>query len=150
MRRIAQVAFLSLLAAAFVCFGRGWREGIPLTTTEAAPLACSLDGTFAYSMDGELLVVERGHVVFGGLMTFSGGRISGHDTVNYVSGSKRRTFTGSYSIEPDCSGVMKLSFTSGDTGGTAMLDFYVANGGRELRLVQTDKGRLAVGTATKQ
>ena len=149
MKRIVQMTLLSLLA--IVCFGRGWREGATVQTVAAAPLACSLDGTFAYSMDGELLSVERGHVAFGGLMTFSaGGSISGHDTVNYVSGHKRRNFHGSYSINPDCSGVMKLSFTSGDVGGTAVLDFYVANGGRELRLVQTDTGRLTVGTATKQ
>jgi len=69
-----------------------------------------------------------------------------------VNGSiSRPTFTGTYTINPDCTGTANLTF---DFGGTAPLDFVIVDDGKQVEIIVAGangvRGENEVGTATRQ
>ena len=57
------------------------------------------------------------------------------------------TFTGTYSVKPDCTG--KLTATAGDNG-IIHRDLVIVDSGKEVEFVSTDAGVVIAGYMKKQ
>ena len=82
-------------------------------------------------------------------MADGNGGISGTDTVNLDGTATRgRQFNGTYSINADCTGTVNLA----DAQGNAIvnMDLVVANGGKDVALVDYDTDTILHGTAKLQ
>ena len=112
--------------------------------------ACStsrLRGTYTFKMEG----FNPGTTAFAavGLQTFDGH--GGFSTVNTISvgGSigAGYSFTGTYTVNPDCSGTMTANFG----GGVTSTGYFVATQtGKQLYTIITDPGAVVTGVFTKQ
>ena len=84
------------------------------------------------------------------------GKITADGKGNLVDGSftqslngviSRGTFTGTYEVNPDCSGSATLNFAS---GATAHRDIVIVDDGREVRGISTDSGTVLTVNLKKQ
>ena len=117
---------------------------------QVASTVCSaskLRGTYTFKMDG----LNPGNTGFAavGLQTFDGR--GGFSTVNTISvgGSilNGYSFTGTYTVNPDCSGTMTANFG----GGMTSTGYFVATqNGRQLYTITADPGAVVTGVFTKQ
>jgi hypothetical protein len=77
------------------------------------------------------------------------GAITGTDTVNIDGTPTRgRQFTGTYTLNANCTGTINLTDTKGNSIGN--MDLVVANGGKTVALVDYDPNLILNGTATQQ
>ena len=134
--------------------------GLCLRTFRLAPVAraqnacsvSSLQGTFGLAVDGFFYDVNgfQGVYASAGVAVADGaGGITGTDTVN-IDGTpiRGRTFTGTYTVNSDCSGNMVLKDSTG--APVANMDMVVTNGGKNLVLVDYDPNLILHGTAILQ
>jgi hypothetical protein len=106
----------------------------------------SIDGSYAYLVSGTN--VGGGLVAAVGLVTTDGeGSLTANDTVSANGAIIRRTITGTYSVNGDCTGT--VTFTD-QFGLTTNLDFVLAEGRQELNFIQTDPGTVTTGIGRKQ
>lgn len=110
-----------------------------------------LSGAFGFSINGSNPAV--GPYSFVGRFEADGnGKVTSGKGIQSVNGDiARPSFTGTYSVNPDCMGQAVLSFSG---GGSATLQFVIeANGTQVAIIVAGSSGRGGeneVGTATKQ
>lgn len=111
----------------------------------------SLNGGYAYNLNGSATDPISGsltRVAEVGLLTADGaGNVSGTDSVMVAGSLIRRTFTGSYTINPDGTGALVLNPT---WGSTIHANFVAGQGGQILRLVLTDYGDTISGLMEAQ
>jgi hypothetical protein len=86
--------------------------------------------------------VEAVHFVFDGQ-----GKLSGSSTADYGGTVFPVTFTGTYSVKPNCTG--SLTADAGDNG-IIHRDLVIVEGGREVEFVSTDAGLVIAGYMKKQ
>ncbi len=160
---ISLAVFVSSLFAIGVAFkGRdGNRESI-LPSGQAkdddddrgrCPSHCStetLEGCYATNITGS--IVSNGPVgalADVGVLTFDGdGNVSQVSTVS-LNGQilPGRTGTGTYTVNPDCTGSLTLHFPPAFESTS---NFVIDNHGREIQLINTTAGRVLAGVARKQ
>lgn len=137
--KLSNTAKTSTLIALFV---------LALTAAPAAKAACSnatLKGTYSDQDTGTIVGV--GPFVGVNLDTFDG---KGHLTISGISslngGVSAGVETGSYHVNPDCTGTYTVS------GGGITIDAYfvIDQGGNELQIVITDPGTVINCVARKQ
>lgn len=107
----------------------------------------SLEGSYALLADGRIPGV--GAVVAIGVFGFDGeGGCTFTETLNIVGGGGvERTADGcTYTVNPDGTGTITEVFGSSESH----LGIVLADGGDEIRLIVTDPGIVASGTAKKQ
>jgi hypothetical protein len=76
------------------------------------------------------------------------GHVSGHDVASVNGTIVPRTWTATYTVDPDCSGTMNITTTSPPI--RSFVGFIVvARNGRVLRIVDTDPGAVISGIATR-
>jgi hypothetical protein len=123
--------------------------GVLLTTAGCdgghsdAQSGCSvatLRGAYLYAQDGFTIAGEtasqRTPFAQAGREIFNGdGTMSGVATANFNGGVVRVTYTGTYTVEADCTGA--VTFTDGD-GVVSHYDIAIEDGGAEFGFVQTD------------
>jgi hypothetical protein len=104
----------------------------------------TLKGNYAYASDGYTLkgtemvpFSQAGHDFFKG-----DGTVTGAVTVNIQGELLRLTYSGTYTLEPDCSGTMT---TTDNLGVPAHFDIFVTKNGSELSFIQTDAGNVTSG-----
>ena len=85
---------------------------------------------------------EAVHFIFDG-----GGDISGSSTADFGGTSFPVTFTGTYSVKPNCTG--NLTINAG-ANGIIHRDLVIVDGGREVEFVSTDPGLVIAGSMKKQ
>src|SRR5215475_4102866 len=136
----ASTVVLSLTAGAYAKDGNECTEG-------------SLKGSFGYALEGlrfpsppSPVGVEL--VGAAGLLIFDGaGSLTAQDTLHTASGSTgaigRRTGTGTYTVDPNCTGSGEIG---GDYGGLSF-HFAIFNHGREFAFMVTNPGTDQVGVA---
>lgn len=107
----------------------------------------SFKGSFGLTTTGVIVVVGDFAVV---------GKITADGQGNLVDGSftqslngviSRGTFTGTYEVNPDCSGSATLNLASGPT---AHRDIVIVDDGREVRGISTDSGTVLTVNLKKQ
>jgi hypothetical protein len=139
---ILAAKFVSVLAAVFLLLTLGAVSG------EAKPPCTtrSVEGNYAYLVTGTN--VGDGPVAAVGLVTADGeGSLSASDTVSANGEIIRRTITGTYTVNANCTGT--VTFTD-NFGLTTHLDLVLAQGRQELILIQTDPGTVTPGVGRKQ
>ncbi len=141
-----------LVAAAFAT-----ALGFSITPGAAAQdKPCSdatLNGAFGYTNTGTITAgPDAGPFGGVGRQTFDGkGNTQAIATVS-VNGNviPHVTIKGSYAVNPDCTGSMKLTITAENEVFTNSVYFVVVQGGTEIRAIQTDGGSAVTTIAKKQ
>jgi hypothetical protein len=105
----------------------------------------SISGSYGYTVNGTNLGV--GLVAAVGRVTSDGkGNLAATDTISAAGTILRRTITGSYSVNADCTG--SGQFTD-NFGLTVHLDFVITSGTDEFQFIQTDPGTIFTGLAKR-
>ena len=145
MKRTA-VAFLALIS-----FGLGILtfKAAPVARAQNACSAATVQGSYGLAVNGFFYDSSGFQGVYdsAGVAVLDGaGGVTGTDTVN-IDGTpiRGRKFTGTYTVNADCSGTMILK----DSTGAALtnMDMVVTTGGKELVLVDYDPDLIIHGTA---
>ncbi len=112
--------------------------------------ATSFTGAYGYSLSGYVYDNQGNSYYLGaaGRMVADGsGNISGGDTFSFDGSVGKRTYTGTYTINSDCTGALVFT-TSGNN--TTHADLVLVNNGKEVNLVQTDSGYILTGILKQQ
>jgi hypothetical protein len=112
----------------------------------------SLKGTFAYTVTGSTSAPPPLGGPFGGVgrQTFDGnGHVSGTQTVNVNGNVFRQTYTGTYTVNPDCTGSVTLMIDI-PPGLVTHSDFVIDDNGAEIRAVETDAGSVITVIGRRQ
>ena len=84
-----------------------------------------------------------------GLLNFNGrGSYTGQATASVGGLIFHNTVSGTYTVNPNCTGTRVIVFDGGPL--TATLDFVIVDRGREVREVSTGQGDVALGSWKKQ
>jgi hypothetical protein len=118
-----------------------------------AQTGCSkntLNGRFAFTATGFLVAPSpiAGSFAAIGVQSFDGkGNTEGASTVSVNGAAERVTLKGLYSVNPDCTGSMTLTFLP--SGLVQHFDLIVSPNGTEIRGVRTDAGVVGTGVYRK-
>lgn len=126
---------------------------VPASAQDQACSAASLNGAFGYSLKGTVydsqyytyLIGAVGRIVADG-----NGAVTGTMSLNFDGTAARTQFTGTYTIDADCTGTMAISTTLVGSNGTTHFDFVILDDGKTVELVQTDSPFIVTGTMKLQ
>ena len=111
-------------------------------STLSVPYSYNLSGTFYNTLGDGFFYGDVG------IMTPDGnGNLAGVDTVSNDGLIGRRTFTGTYTVNGNCTGSAKFQFSD---GSTKSMDFTLGNGGKSINFIDSDNNVIVTGTATAQ
>jgi hypothetical protein len=128
--------------------------GISATISIMAPEAkaegkCNLltvKGSYGYLNTGSFGVVPLASV---GTITFDGaGLVSGNDTNSFGGTVSSNPFTGSYTVNADCTGTVAVSFFGG--AFTINNNMVIVDNGKEIFVIETNPGSVATGVFKRQ
>jgi hypothetical protein len=115
----------------------------------AKPSTCSnrsVSGDYGFVVNGTN--VGAGVVASVGQVSADGrGNLVGSDTTSVNGVIVRRTLTGTYTVDPDCSG--ELTFTD-SFGLSTHLDFVLVADLQQVNFIQTDASTVTTGIARKE
>jgi hypothetical protein len=111
-----------------------------------------LRGIYVYAQDGFDIMgdtaAQRTPFAQAGKEFFDGnGKMSGSFTASQNGKIVRGTYSGTYTVNSDCSGT--VTFTD-NTGKTFHYDIFVEVGGTEFSFIQTDAGVVTAGFERRQ
>ena len=112
--------------------------------------ATSLSVPYSYNFWGTLYDNVGNVYAYGdvGLISADGnGKLTGSDTVSKDGIIGQRTFTGTYTVNANCSGSAKFQFSD---GSNTSMDFALGNGAKAINFIDTDIDVIVTGTATAQ
>ena len=78
------------------------------------------------------------------------GGVTGTDTFSLDGTIAHRTYTGTYSMNEDCTGSIVLQVTAGGTSATGHGDIVAVNNAREINFIQTDPNIIFSGVFKRQ
>jgi hypothetical protein len=113
--------------------------------------ATILNGAYGYLFSGPIFD-NAGNLNFfsvaGRFLPDGQGGLSGKDTFSFDGSIVRgRTYTGTYTVNSDCTGSLTLTDPA---NGTINADFVITNNANELQLVASDNGTNITGSAKRQ
>lgn len=112
----------------------------------------SLSGSFGYTNNGSI-VAGPDAGPFGGVgrQTFDGkGNTKATATVSVNGNIIQVSISGTYSVNPDCTGSMILTVSAGPEVFTNHVTFVIVRGGTEMRAINSDPGSVVTTIAEKQ
>lgn len=102
----------------------------------------SLQGAYGFVLSG--ISLPLGPVASVGIFAADGaGGVSGHSTNSENGMITRDTFTGTYTMDSDCTG--SFTFAEGDTS-----DFVIVAAGTEINVIDTKPGNVETAVGKKQ
>ncbi len=138
---------------------RGGLLAAVLAATLAAPAlhaqapacdASSLKGAFGYRFSG-FVYDNLGYMYIlnavGRMVSDGAGNLTGSDTYSFDGNVGKRQYTGTYTINEDCTG--SLTLTPG-SGSAFHADIVIVNNGNEVEVVQSDASYIVSGTMKMQ
>ncbi len=141
-----------ILLSAFLTQGAAVSSAQQQDTQQAFPRCSkiSLSGGYGFSVNGTTMNLEQYSLV-GRFVADGKGGVTG-TTVQAVNGTiSRPAFTGTYTVNADCTGTANLLF---DLGGTAPLEFIIVDDGKTVDIIVAGangaNGENEIGTATRQ
>ena len=145
----AAIAVLSLITIGLF-IGRFTHQ--PVARAQNACSVMSLQGSYSLAVNGFFYDLDglQGVYSSAGLAVADGaGGITGVDTVN-IDGTptRNRQFTGTYTVNANCTGTMNLKDSSGNA--ISNMDMVIATGGKDVALVDYDPNLILNGTAKLQ
>jgi len=109
----------------------------------------SLRGAYGFATDGQAFGptgAEFAEFASAGRIVFDGqGHLTGRETESLNGAISEPTFSGTYSVLPDCTGTAHVH-----NGQPATLRFMLVEGGQEVNIIDTDSGVVAAGQITRQ
>ena len=109
----------------------------------------SLRGAYGFASDGQVFDAsgkEFAEVAAAGRVVFDGrGGLTGRETESFNGVITDIPFSGSYSVQPDCTGTAIIH-----NGQTAHLKLMLVEGGQEVNFIDQDLGVVAVGQISRQ
>jgi len=138
--------FLGLCLAACVGVAGLWVARASEAKSARGFSLASLKGEYIYALDG--FTVQSDPTVhqpfaWAGKETYDGaGHVAGVFTASYNGAIIHRTYTGTYTVNPDGSGSTLLTDSNGDV---THFDIFVEKGGAEVSYVETDAGVVSSG-----
>jgi hypothetical protein len=113
-----------------------------------------LKGSYGIQSTGSIVALGPvGPVAEAGIIKFDGMGDASQTTTLSLGGTiipNRSSVSGSYLVDPDCSGDLTLVLPVPGGTTTSTLHFVITNHGKEILLVNTGVGRVIVGNARKQ
>ena len=113
----------------------------------------SFSGAYGYNETG-YVYDNQGNVYIlgsvGRIVADGNGGLTGAETYSFDGTVGKRTYTGTYSMNADCTGSVTLQSTGGTSTGPAHGDIVAVNNSREINFVQTDTNYIFSGTLKKQ
>ena len=143
-RTVTSVLFVSLLILGLGFHGSLGPDDVGLVpTVQAAASSCSLStlrGSYGYTATGTIPGI--GDLAAVGIIFYDGaGHVRGTDTAAASIGViEARTFTGTYTVDGDCTGTITLRFDAPTFSGLATADFVIVNKGTKVLGIQTTPG----------
>lgn len=114
--------------------------------------ACSpatLNGSYGFVMDGS--IQPFGQVALAGVIRANGaGAFSGAEVASVGGQITRASYSGSYTVDPDCTGQAQYQIVAPNFVATRSVAFVITKGGKELFLISTVPGSTISGTAQRQ
>ena len=148
--------FVVLFGAAAFGGGLFIAHQVPAIGTVHAQGGCdatSLNGAYGYNLSGFAYDVQGNFYTLAaiGRMTPDGnGGLSGAETFSLDGNILHRTYTGTYTVNSDCTGSMVLQVSQGSATSTTHADLVAVNNSKEVKFIQTDTNVIFSGTLTKQ
>ena len=108
----------------------------------------SLRGAYGFATDGQAFGAsgEFAEIAAAGRIVFDGhGNLAGRETESLNGAVTEPTFSGTYSVQPDCTGTTTIH-----SDLTTNLRFMLVEGGQEVNVIDTDPGVVAAGQITRQ
>jgi hypothetical protein len=109
-----------------------------------------LSGAYSYGVNGTIFTNGNlaGFYSVIGVLTANGqGAVTGTDTISQNGVVQAgRTYTGIYTVQPNCSGSLNLNYNA----FTASFTIAISSNGEQVYFLQTNNGTVAAGTATRQ
>lgn len=124
-----------------------------LTTVARAQNTCdatTITGNYGYSFNG-YVYDRQGYSYFltavGVASSDAAGNLSGSETYSFDGSIIRHKFTGTYTVNSDCTGTATLNYSDNTV---IHFDIVILNDAKEINAVQTDSGWIYSGTLKKQ
>jgi hypothetical protein len=115
----------------------------------AAKTGCTtkdVEGNYTYTVNGT--AIGTGPIAAVGVVSTDGaGNLSGIETDAINGTIIRRTVTGTYTVNANCTGT--VTFTD-NFNQTTHLDIVIGDDNSEIRFIQTDSGNVVTGFAKRQ
>ena len=144
------------LAAAIVIGGSFFADHLRRAPAVHAQSACdagSFLGGYGYALSG-YVYDPQGNVLLlasaGRLVADGRGSVTGADTSSQDGTIVHRTYTGTYSMNGDCTGSITLQTATGGVTAIGHGDIVAVNNAREINFVQTDSNYVFSGVFTRQ
>ena len=146
MKRIATLTILTgILVSGSILALR--LASVPKVQAQVSCTSASFQGAFGYTFTGLTGVNALPFAAVGRLMADGQGRVSGVETDSSNGEIFQRTYTGTYKVNPDCTG----SEVSNDNfGKTVKCDFVIVADGNEIQVIETDTNTAVVGCLRHQ
>jgi hypothetical protein len=104
-------------------------------------------GSFGYSGEGKFIQDPVLSIAFVGRLTADGeGTFCGVDTISREGVILHRTYTATYTVNPDCTG----SYEADTSLGVVHADFAIIGNGEGVRNIRTDEGQVLTFQLKKQ
>ncbi len=104
----------------------------------------TVKGSYGYLNTGSAFGTTLASV---GTMTFDGaGLVSGNDTNSFGGSISSSPFTGSYTVNADCTGTVAVSFGF----FTINNNMVIVDNGKEIFIIETNPGSVATGVFKRQ
>src|SRR5262245_46474393 len=103
----------------------------------------SFQGAFGYTFTGLAGVNALPFASVGRLVADGQGNVSGAETQSDNGRISRRNYSGTYTVNADCTG---SEVTNDNFGKTVKCDFVIVSSGREIQVIETDANTAIVGT----
>ena len=124
----------------------------PVARAQSGCSVASLKGSYSLAISGFFYDADGFQGVYSaaGLAVADGaGGVTGTETVNLDgTPSRGRQFTGTYTVNTDCTGSISLSDKTANV--ITNMDLVIANGGKDVALVDYDVDLILNGTAKLQ
>ncbi|MBV9762746.1 MAG: hypothetical protein JO340_19455 [Acidobacteriaceae bacterium] len=108
----------------------------------------SLQGGYGFSFHGTNLEMKLDFIMVGAFEADGKGAFKGTESQSVSGKVSRGPFTGSYTVQPDCTGSAVLKFEGSNFD--AKLDFALVADGDELLILDVGGGNLESGEAKRE
>lgn len=109
----------------------------------------TLNGSYGFVMDGT--IQPFGQVALSGVIRTNGaGAFSGGEVASIGGQVMRATYSGSYSVNTDCTGQAQYQIVAPNFVATRSVAFVITKGGKEFFIISTVPGSIVSGKAQRQ
>jgi hypothetical protein len=150
-----KIATSVLLASGIIVCGIlvSFFHPFPVAHAQTACDATAFTGAYGYTQSGYAYDAQ-GNIYFlaaaGRMVADGAGAITGTETLNFDGSVIKRQYTGTYTMNEDCTGSTTLTMAAANQGSPVHGDIVAVNNSRQVNFVQTDANFVFSGVLTKQ